>query len=331
MVSVAWVARRAVFAAAALVAIASLTFVLVSLAPDPNIARLQYATRGQPDVDVTAIVQAYEAERHLNDPLYVQYVEWLTATLTFQWGRSFRFGEPVTNLVADAGLRTAAYVLPAMVLSTLFGLFVGVSRALAPGSWLGRGAAAAAYLGVSLPSFFLAEALVYYTTGTLVAEPGGMQDVAVAGFQGSNPAAPLGPLAATVVLPGFVLATGVAVSLLRFTRAQALEYASAEFVDVLRGKGVSPLRLTRHVLHNAAIPLVSVAFTELLGVLVVAALVIETVFNIPGLGYLVVVAVSARDVPLLLGVVTTIGLVGICVNLLQDLAYGLLDPRVGTE
>jgi peptide/nickel transport system permease protein len=329
-VSVTWLARRLLFAAVALVTIASLTFALAALAPDPNLARLQYATRGMPEVNATALVQEYEARRHLNDPLYVQYAEWLAATLTFRWGESFRFGGPVTRLVVDAGLRTAAYVLPAMAFATLFGLFVGVSRALAPGSWLGRGAAAVAYLAVSLPNFFVGEALVYYTTGTLVAEPGGMQDVAVAGFRGSNPAAPLGDLAATVVLPGLVLATGITVSLLRFTRAQAMEHAASQFVDVLRGKGVGPLRLTRHVLHNAAIPLVSVAFTELLGVLVVATLVIETIFNIPGLGYLVVVAVSARDMPLLLGVVTTIGLLGIAANLLQDVAYTVLDPRVGT-
>lgn len=331
MVSLGWLSRRLLFAGVALVAVASLTFALAALAPDPNLARLSYATRGMPGTDMSALIEQYEARRHLDDPLYVQYAEWLTATVTFRWGRSFRFGEPVTRLVADAGLRTAAYVLPAMGLATLFGLFVGVSRALAPESWIGRGAAAVAYVGVSLPNFFVGELLVYYTTGTLVAEPGGMRDVAIAGFQGSNPAAPLGDIAAGVVLPAAVLASGITVAVLRFSRAHAREVASDEFVDVLRGKGVGPIRVGRHVLHNAAVPLVSVVFTELLGVLVVAALVIETVFNIPGIGYLVVVAVSARDMPLLLGVVTTVGLVGIGATLFQDLAYGLLDPRVGEE
>lgn len=331
MTTVRWLARRVLFAAAALLVVASLTFALAALAPDPNVARLQYATRGMPGVDATELVQAYRAKRHLDAPLYVRYLEWLSATVTLQWGRSFRFGEPVARLVADAGLRTAAYVLPAMLFATLFGLFAGVYRALQPRSWLARGGVAVAYLGVSLPNFFVGEALVYYTTGTLVAEPGGMRDVAIAGFQGSNPATPLGSLAATVVLPGLVLASSITVSQLRFTRAHSMEHAGAQFVEQLRATGLGRLRVARHVLHNAAIPLVSVAFTELLGVLVVATLVIETIFNIPGLGYVVVVAVSARDVPLLLGVVTTIAMVGIGVNLLQDIAYRVLDPRVGTD
>ncbi|WP_255149323.1 ABC transporter permease [Halorarius halobius] len=331
VVSPAWLTRRALFGTAAVLVLATVTFLMTTLSADPNIARLEYVASRNPSLNVTEVIADYRARRGLGKPLPVRYVDWVVSTVTLDWGRSFRFGEPVTQLVRDAGLRTAAYVLPAVGLATLLGLLSGVYRALLPDSWLGRGAVAVAYVGFSLPNFLLGELLVYYTTGTLVREPSGMQDVAIAGFQGANPAAPLGPLVATVVLPASILATSIYVSQLRFTRAQSLEYAGSEFVKLLRAKGAGPLKVGRHVLRNAAVPLVSVAFTELLAVMVVATLVIETVFNIPGLGYLVVVAVSAQDMPLLLGATTAIGLVGIGANLAQDIAYGYLDPRVGDE
>jgi peptide/nickel transport system permease protein len=115
---------------------------------------------------------------------------------------------------------------------------------------------------------------------------------------------------------------------LRYARAEALEYVDQEFVKLLRSKGSGPVVIARHVVRNAAIPLVSLFFSELFAVLAVEVIVIERVFGIPGLGRTVLRAVNGRDLPLVVGVAITVALVGVAANLLQDVAYRVLDPRV---
>lgn len=200
------------------------------------------------------------------------------------------------------------YVVPAVVLAVLVGLLVGLSAALAPDSRLATGGRVGSYLAFGLPSFWL----------------GGMYLGAVQnGLVDAN--ATLSEYVLPVVLVAMTL-TGGYVS---YSRAHALEHASAEFVSLVKAKGAGPLLVAKHVVRNAAIPLFSMLFTEVLGLLVLSIFVIEMVFGIEGFGYVFFFAIQSRDIPVLLGCTMVIVFVGILGNIIQDLSYQYLDPRVG--
>lgn len=306
-----WVARRLAFVAVAVWVVLSASFLLVAATPDPNEARVAYAAAGDDDTNVSEALQRYREARNRDEPLRERYVTWMERAVTFDWSRSFSSGRPVTGIVADALPRTAAYVLPAFVVATIGGLGLGVYRVLVPDSLLARGATFTAYSLGGMPNFWIAE-LLLFVIGTEF-EPGLQK---------------LGQFEQTVLLPGLILATALLVSQTRFTRSQVAEYAETDFVKLLRAKGASRLRVARHLLKNAAIPLVAVAFTDLFGVLVVSAFVIERVFGIYGIASVLLRAVEQRNTPVVVGATLTIAYVAIAANVLQDLAYRRLDPRV---
>lgn len=262
--------------------------------------------------DETAIESAreeYLAARGLDRPLWQQYVDWMGDMLTLNWGTSFDTGEPVVPLIADAVVETAMYVVPALVLSVAVGLFVGLYAALRPDSRLANTGRVGAYLLFGLPAFWVGSVLVSMAYWDVIGNSALVFDHLL----------PIG-MTATAVLGGYV----------SFTRAHALEHASADFVTLVRAKGASDRRVASHVLRNAAIPVLSMLFTEALGLLVLAVFVIEFVFGIDGFGRLLFYAVENRDLPILMGgsiVVIGVGVIG---NIIQDVSYTALDPRVDT-
>lgn len=307
-----WVARRFLFVVVAVWLVLTATFLLVEGTPDPNEAVLERAAAMDEGTNVTTALERYRAARNRNLPLHERYVNWVERAATFDWGRSYLDNGKVVDAVAAALPRTAAYVLPAFVLATLGGLGLGVYRVLVPDSLLARGTTIATYAAAGLPNFFIAE-FVLFVIGTEF-EPGIQK---------------IGGLERTVVFPALILATTLFVSQARFTRSQVAEYLETDFVKLLRAKGASRARVGRHLLKNAAIPLTSVAFTELFGVLVISAFVIETIFGVGGIASLLLGAVRSRDTPMVIGATLTIAYVAIAANVLQDLVYRALDPRVG--
>lgn len=307
-----WLARRGAFVVVAVWVVLSATFLLVAATPDPNEARIEWQAAGDEQTNVTEALQRYREARNRDEPLVDRYATWMGRAATFDWGVSFSRGRQVTALLADTLPRTAAYVLPAFVLATLGGLGLGVYRVLVPESVLARGATLTTYAAGGIPNFWLAELLLFYV-GTEY----------VPGLQR------LGQFERTVLWPSLVLATALLVSQTRFTRSQVAEYTDTDFVKLLRAKGASRLRVARHLLKNAALPLVAVAFTDLFGVLVLSAFVIERVFGVGGVASLLLVGVEQRDTPLVVGATLAIAYVAIAATVLQDVAHRALDPRVG--
>jgi len=131
--------------------------------------------------------------------------------------------------------------------------------------------------------------------------------------------------------PSAVLTTTLLASQIHYFRAEIHEYLNEKFVTVLRAKGVSRVRLAKHVLRNATVPLLSLLFSDLVAVLMLHVFIIEAVFGIPGIGDLTLLAVYERDMPLILGVAMVFAFAGIVGNLIQDLAYLVLDPRIEEE
>ncbi|WP_290817751.1 ABC transporter permease [Halovivax sp.] len=290
----------------------TVVFALFSFTRNWNIEQdvaMQQWGGGLSDEEAEAVVQEYLAERDLDRPLHEQYVDWTTSMFTLDWGDSFQTGEAVFPMVVDATWRTAMYVLPAIVVAVALGLALGVYAALHPESRLAGSGVGTAYLLFALPNFYVGGMLLSLAAGGAVPDSSLLFDHAL-------PVA----LTATSLLGGYV----------SFTRAHAAEYASAEFVTLVKAKGASRLRVAIHVVRNGAIPMFSMLFTEALALLVLAIFVIEVLFGIEGLGLLLFDAIEARDLPVLLGGTMVVIAVGVVGNIVQDVSYTVLDPRVDT-
>ena len=269
------------------------------------VGRLRYARVDEATIDRRR--EAYFAARGLDRPLHEQYLDWMTDMLTLRWGTSFTIGEPAFDLVVAAVGRTAMYVLPAIVVALCVGIAIGVYAALTPDGWLASAGLGSAYLWFAVPNVWLGGLLFSATLDDTL------------GYSA---------LLFEHVLPIVLVASTLVGGYASYARAHALEYVSAEFVTLLRAKGAGRLRIAIHVVRNAAIPLLSMVFTEALALLVLDVFVVEALFGIDGFGVLLIEAVEGRDLPVLLGGTMVVVAGGVAGNLFQDLSYGLLDPRV---
>jgi peptide/nickel transport system permease protein len=208
---------------------------------------------------------------------------------------------------------TLVYVLPAVLFATVGGIATGIYSALYSKSAFDRVSTFSSYVAYGIPSFLLALLAIRVVDPAI-----GNAFRLIPGFR-------------AVLLPAAVLGTSLFAAQFRYTRAQSTEYIGQEFVTLLRAKGASNRLVARHLLRNAALPLLSLFFVDLLGVLVVNVFVLETVLGLPGFGGVGLQAILNRDMPLIIGITLTLATVGIVANLVQDAAYTVLDPRVETE
>ena len=303
-------AKRALMGLVTAWIVLTTVFALFTLTEDwvlsGQIGAARFAGENDPEA-LAAIREEYFAARGLDGPLIEVYADWLGNMVTLDWGSSMSTGEPVFPLVMEAAARTAAYAVPALVLAVVCGVSIGMFAALYPERRVGSLGVAAAYLLFALPGFWLGGMLFSLTLDGRVDRSPLVFDHLL----------PIG-LTFAALLGGYV----------SYSRAHSREYATAEFVSLVRAKGASGPRVAAHVLRNAAIPFFSLLFTEALGLLVLATFVTEVLFGIEGFGLLLLRAVADRDLPVLLGGTVVVIAVGVFGNVVQDLAYGYLDPRV---
>jgi peptide/nickel transport system permease protein len=226
----------------------------------------------------------------------------------------------VTTAVAEAWLYSAQYFVPAVVISALLGYGIGLYSALnryTPTDYLGS---FVAYFGISIPNFWFAIVLILVFGVALRWLPT-FYDTSVPILSVQN--------AKQLVLPVVVLSTASVAGQMRYSRAQAIEYARSAFVKTARAKGASEWRvLTRHILRVALVPLSTILIADVLVVLFAGSFIIEAIFQIPGLGRLALEAIEQKDTPLVLATTLIPVFIAIVGNLLQDLAYVALDPRI---
>ncbi|WP_440991438.1 ABC transporter permease [Haloarchaeobius baliensis] len=330
--------RRGVFAVVSAYIVMTAAFAVIALTNDPNVGQVAFTAskRGQ---NITKAVQAYEAARNLNDPVFQRYVKWMINISTGDWGLSFSTGQPVLEVIWERMKYTLFYLVPSVAIATFTGISFGLFAAFRQHSFGDRIVTAVAYLGLGIPNFWLATVLFSTTVmehqtiqfPKLPLKSSLLWSFDVTLLYGFVPWIDFNTTQAFFSLPIIVLTTALLAGQLRYARSESLEYIDMEFVKIARAKGAGPFRVARHVLSNTAIPLLSLFLTEMLSVLVLGILVIEEVFNIPGFGALILRAVNARDMPLILGVTMVVAFIGIVGNFLQDLAYTLLDPRVGSD
>ena len=263
---------------------------------------------GADEAEIEARIEAYRAERGLDRPISEQYVDYMIQTAQLDFGPSFSTGEPAGGLMLDAAIRTAMYALPAIALAIALGMSIGFYAAFNPHSRVAGLLRHGSYVAFAAPTFWVGGVAVGLTqTGTI--------EQSHWLFRHALPIA----LATTTLLGGYV----------SYSRAYALEERSKQFVSLVRAKGARPLLVARHVVRNAAIPLFSMLFTEALALLVLSVFVIEFLFGIEGFGWMFVDAISTRDLPMILAGTVIVIIVGVLGNIIQDLSYSYLDPRVG--
>jgi peptide/nickel transport system permease protein len=293
--------------------VAILTFVLMKLLPgDPAVL---IAGEG-------ASLQAIEqirTELGLDQPLIVQLGTWLFDLTRFDLGRSIFLNQPVAEAIFERLPVTFSIAFVAFVMTIPIGITMGVVAAYWRDSWLDTAVMTTALIGVSVPNFWLAILAVILFSVTL----GWLPSAGYIEFSDD----PMGWLR-SLVMPAAVLALFQIGYLARMTRSQMLEVLDHDYIRTARAKGVSELRtISKHAFRNTLVSVLTVAgyiFSLLIG----GSVVIEQIFALPGIGRLLVQAIMARDIPVVQGTMLFLGFMFVIVNVLIDILYTLVDPRV---
>ncbi len=300
-----FVARRLALTIPVLLGVATLVFALIHLVPgDPAQAMLGEAAP-QEDVD------ALRRQLGLDRPLIDQYGEFLAGLVRGDLGTSLRSGMPVTAQIAERLPATFELALAAMVVALSLALPLGIAAAAWRGTFVDHAAMTLALAGMSIPNFWL---------GPLLAIVFGIELgwLPVSGRGGFD----------HLVLPALSLGVALAAILARMTRASLLEELREPYVRAARARGVSRFRaVVVHAFRNSLIPVVTIVGLQF-GAVLTGAVITETIFSWPGIGRLLIQSIGFRDYPLVQGCILLIAVTYVAVNLMTDLAYGLLDPRI---
>jgi peptide/nickel transport system permease protein len=264
-------------------------------------------------------VAAIRTKLGLDRPLAQQFVIWIGNVLRGDLGESFFFKKQVSQLIVERVEPTLALATCTLLLAVAMAVPLGVLAAWRRGTWVDRGVMALSVLGFSVPVFVIGYLLIYLVAIQLGWLP-------VQGYQ--RLADGFGGFLERLVLPSITLAVIYVALIARITRASVLEVLNADHVRTARAKGLGDgAVLVRHVLRNAAVPIVTVIGLGV-ALLIGGVVVTESVYAIPGLGRLTVDAVLARDYPTVQGVILVFSVVYVLINLVVDLSYTFLDPRI---
>src|SRR5438477_6200940 len=300
-----YVFRRVGQSALTLLGVSVLVFVILRILPgDP--ARMLL-----PDGAPESAVEELNRHLGLREPLPVQYLIFLRSVFRGDFGQSFQYRAPALQVVLERLPATVQLTLVAMLLTVVFGVSIGIVAAVRQGSAYDYAGTVLAVLGQSLPNFWLGIMLVLLFGVTLRWLP-------TSGFGGW----------ASLVLPSVTLAAFPTALVARLTRASLLEILGQEYIRTGRAKGLGERRVVlRHALRNATIPLLTVLGLQI-GTLLGGAVIPESIFAWPGMGKLVVDAIFFRDFPVVQTILILSATIFVVINLLVDLLYSVIDPRI---
>jgi ABC-type dipeptide/oligopeptide/nickel transport system permease component len=303
-----YVVHRVLLAVPVLLGVATLVFSLIHLVPgDPATAMLG---DGASPKDIAELRTSLGLDR----PLAEQYVSFLRHAVTGDLGVSFRTGQPVTTMIAERVPATAELAIAAMLVAVAMAIPLGVVAAVWRGTAVDYSAMTFALAGVSIPNFWL---------GPLLA-------IVFAVELGWLPVSGRGTLA-HLVLPAFSLGLALAAILARMTRASLLDELGELYVRAARARGVSrAAAITAHALRNSMVPLLTIVALQF-GAVLTGAVITETIFAWPGIGRLLIQSIGFRDYPMVQGCILLIATTYVTVNLVTDVLYGVLDPRIRLE
>ncbi len=308
-----YIIRRLLATIPVMVVVGLVVFLLLHLTPGDPAAVIAGDYASPEDIE------RIRAKLGLDQPIYVQFFTWAGAVLQGDLGTSIFSNLPVSKLIAQRLEPTIALSVSTIIFAVLVAVPMGIIAAWKSGTWIDRSVMAFAVLGFSVPVFVIGYVLMWVFALKLGWFP----------VQGYKPIADgFWPFLSSIALPTVALGLVYTALIARITRASLLEVLTEDYIRTAKSKGLNNMRLLlRHALKNAAVPIVTIigiGLTLLIGGVVVT----ESVFNIPGLGRLTIDAVLRRDYPVIQGVILVFSGVYVFVNLLIDLTYTLLDPRI---
>lgn len=250
-------------------------------------------------------------EMGLDQPIYIQYINWLKNMLTGDFGTSYFQNKPVIDILTSSFAVTAKLAGIAYVLAVVLGVFVGVVAAVNRGRWLDSLLMTISVFGISAPAFWIAIILQIVICLQLNILP----------LSGINSFA-------SFILPGIALGTRYAASIARITRTSMLEVLSQDYIRTAQAKGLKQRAvIIKHALRNALIPIITIAGTDL-GNILTGSVLVESVFSIPGIGKMLVDSINTRDLPIVQGGVMYIAVICVVMYLVVDILYTVVDPRI---
>ncbi|MEZ4865092.1 MAG: ABC transporter permease [Caldilineaceae bacterium] len=314
-----YILRRLILIPILLLGITAIDFTFINLAPgDPITAMLDPAEmRQMTDEDIAR----RRAALGLDQPIPVRYLLWVKEVATGNLGHSYIKAQPVARLMRDGIRNTITLMIFSLIFTTIVGVLLGIISALYPYSWLDYTLTALSFSGVAMPSFFFALILIFVGALWLGWFP-------TSGLITPGAPSSLSDRFMHMVLPLIALSIGGTASLLRYTRSSMLEVLQEEYITTARAKGLSARIINvRHAFKNAALPIITILGLQIPG-LFGGAVIIETIFSIPGIGSTMVEATGNSDYPVMMGGILLSGITVLVSNLLADVAYAFADPRI---
>ncbi len=309
----AYLIRRLLFAVVVIAGVATISFALLHLIPGSPVDAI-LGNEATPDSRA-----ALEHQLGLDRPVAVQYANWWGQVLRGELGDSVMTKQPVAQLIRERLPVTIPLAIFSMLIALAIAVPAGILSAIRRNTWIDGVVSVVAFAGLSIPGFWLGTLLILgFSVHWQIFPPGGYVSIFDDPIDGLR----------HLVLPAIALGMTFAAVLTRMIRSSMLEVLGADYVRTARAKGQTEHRvLFGHALRNALIPTVTIIGVQV-GALLSGALIIEQIFSLPGIGRLTVQAVLDRDIPLLQGCIITIALIFVVVNLLTDLLYVYLDPRI---
>jgi peptide/nickel transport system permease protein len=305
--------RRILAAVPVILVVTVFVFALLHLAPGDPAAIIAG------DLATADDIAKIRSKLGLDQPLLVQFFTWVNQLLHGDLGNSIFSAHPVSQLIAQRLEPTVTLTVMTLLISILIAVPLGVIAAWRVGSWIDRGVMGFAVFGFSVPGFVIGYVLIWLFAIRLDWLP----------VQGYTPLAQgIGPWLANIILPSVTLALAYMALIARITRAAMLETLSQDYIRTAHAKGLAtPAVLLRHALHNASVPIVTVIGIGV-ALLIGGVVITESVFAIPGLGRLTVDAILRRDYPVIQGIILVFSGAYVVVNLVVDMLYTVLDPRI---
>jgi len=308
-----YIGKRLLVAIPTLLIISIFVFSLQKLLPGDPVLAMAGEERDP------ATIEFLREKYRLNDPMPIQYLNWLGGVVTGDFGISLRTNQPVLELIGQKLPVTIQLAVMAMFFAMLIGIPIGILAAVKKNTWIDYTANIVALSGLSIPNFWLGIMLILLVSVQLGWLPAsGYESIFV------DPVRSL----QTMIMPAFVLGNALAATLMRHTRSAMVAVLSSDYIRTARAKGLSPREIIlSHSFRNALLPVITL-LALLFGELLAGAVLTEQIFTIPGFGKMTVDAVFTRDYAVVQGIVLCTAVGFILMNLLADIAYVLLNPRL---
>lgn len=310
-----YIIRRLLIAIPVLLGVTIFGFFIINLAPG-NPVDMQinpYATEADIEIKKEAL--------GINDPIYIQYFNWLGSLIKGDFGYSFSTYEPVSKMLLERIGPTIMLMGTALIIAYLIAIPIGILSATKQYSWIDYLTTSFSFLGVSIPNFFLGLGFIYiFSISFNILPSGGMNTL------GSD-----GGFIDTLkhlILPALVLATGICGSMVRYVRSSMLEVFGQDYLRTARAKGLKEVFVVnKHAFRNALLPIITVIGMDI-SLLIGGAVITEQIFQWPGLGQLTIQSIGSRDYPTLMAINVLAALSVLFSNLIADILYSVADPRI---